>query len=218
MTSDTFMRPIVPNCALFHENWFMPRGVVDLEGLKSPEAEALRRLAPPAGLPFSVRKLGHVVLRVRDLQRSVAFYTGVLGFRVSEVYPESMMKGGMVFLRCNADHHCLALVGGMKEDAAAKELHHLAFEVATLEELVRSRDHLKAHGVKIDFEGRRRAGCQVAVEFRDPDNHFLELFWGLDQVGSDGHIRPPEEWREEHSLDGAIANAPPGQDTTLHGT
>jgi catechol 2,3-dioxygenase len=211
------MRPIVPNCALFHENWFMPRGVVDLEGLKSPEAEALRRLAPPAGLPFSVRKLGHVVLRVRDLQRSVAFYTGVLGFRVSEVYPESMMKGGMVFLRCNADHHCLALVGGMKEDAAAKELHHLAFEVATLEELVRSRDHLKAHGVKIDFEGRRRAGCQVAVEFRDPDNHFLELFWGLDQVGSDDRIRPPEEWREEHSLDGAIANAPPGQDTTLHG-
>ena len=153
----------------------MPRGVVDLEGLKSPEAEALRRQAPPAGLPFAVRKLGHVVLRVQDLQRSVAFYTQVLGFRVSDVYPESMMKGGMVFLRCNADHHCLALVGGMKDDASAKELHHLAFELATLEELVRSREHLKQHGVKIDYEGRRRAGCQMAVEFRDPDNHLLEL-------------------------------------------
>jgi catechol 2,3-dioxygenase len=195
----------------------MPRGVVDLEGLKNPAAEALRRMAPPAGLPFAVRKLGHVVLKVKDLQRSVAFYTGVLGFRVSDVYPDTMMKGGMVFLRCNTDHHCLALVGGAKEDASARELHHLAFELATLEELLRAREHLRRHGVNIDYEGRRRAGCQMAVEFRDPDNHFLELFWGLDQVGSDQRVRPPEEWREEATLEAAIANAPPGQDTTLHG-
>jgi catechol 2,3-dioxygenase-like lactoylglutathione lyase family enzyme len=210
------MDRIVPNCALFKEDGFMPRGVVDLEGLKSPEAEALRRQAPPAGLPFAVRKLGHVVLRVKDMARSVAFYTKVLGFRVSDVYPESMMKGGMVFLRCHGDHHCLALVGGSPDGLSGRELHHVAFELATLEELVRSRDHLRTHGVKIDFEGRRRAGCQMAVEFRDPDHHSLELFWGLDQIGSDGHVRAPEEWREEHSLEAAIANAPPGQDTTLH--
>jgi catechol 2,3-dioxygenase len=194
----------------------MPRGVVDLEGLKSPAAEALRRMAPPAGLPFNVRKLGHVVLKVKDLQRSVAFYTGVLGFRVSDVYPDTMMKGGMVFLRCNTDHHCLALVGGAKEDASARELHHLAFEVATLEEVLRAREHLRKHNVKIDFDGRRRAGCQVAVEFRDPDNHFLEIYWGLDQVGSDQRVRPPEDWAEELSLEDAIRHAPPGQDTTLH--
>jgi len=194
----------------------MPRGVVDLEGLKSPAAEALRRQTPPAGLPFGIRKLGHVVLKVKDLQRSLAFYVGVLGFRVSDVYPETMMKGGMVFLRCNTDHHCLALVGGAAEDGRACELHHLAFEVATLDEVVRARDYLRAHNVKIDYEGRRRAGCQVAVEFRDPDNHFLEIFWGLDQVGSDHRVRPPEEWREEPSLEAAIANPPPGQDTTVH--
>ena len=193
----------------------MARGVVDLEGLKSPQAEALRRMAPPAGLPFRVAKLGHVVLTVRDMTRAVAFYTGVLGFRVSDVYPDSMMKGGMVFLRCNTDHHCLALVGGAKDDASARELHHLAFEVATLEELLRAREHLRRHGVNIDYEGRRRAGCQMAVEFRDPDNHFLELYWGLDQVGSDHRVRPPEEWAEEQSLEDAIRRAPPGQDTTL---
>jgi catechol 2,3-dioxygenase-like lactoylglutathione lyase family enzyme len=194
----------------------MPRGVVDLEGLRNPAAEALRRMAPAAGLPFAIRKLGHVVLQVKDLQRSVAFYAGVLGFRVSDVYPDTMMKGGMVFLRCNTDHHCLALVGGAKEDASARELHHFAFEVATLEELLRARAHLRKHGVRIDYDGRRRAGCQVAVEFRDPDNHFLELFWGLDQVGSDARVRPPEEWREASSLEDAIAAPPPGQDTTLH--
>jgi catechol 2,3-dioxygenase len=195
----------------------MPRGVVDLEGLKSPAAQALRNMAPPAGLPFKVQKLGHVVLKVQDMQRAVAFYTGVLGFRVSDVYPDTMMKGGMVFLRCNSDHHCLALVGGAKDEASARELHHLAFELATLEELLRAREHLRRHGVTIDYEGRRRAGCQMAVEFRDPDNHFLELYWGLDQVGSGQRVRPPEEWREESTLEGAIANAPPGQDTTLHG-
>lgn len=193
----------------------MPRGVVDLEGLKSPQAAELRRMAPPAGMPFALAKLGHVVLKVRDLKRSVGFYTQVLGFRVSDVYPETMMKGGMVFLRCNADHHCLALIGGAGRAGAAIELHHLAFEVNTLDEVLRAREHLRQHGVKIDFEGRRRAGCQVAVEFRDPDNHSLEIFWGLDRVPEDGAARPPEEWREEHSLEAAIRNAPPGQDTTL---
>jgi catechol 2,3-dioxygenase len=37
----------------------------------------------------------------------------------------------------------------------------------------------------------------------------------MDQVGSDGRVRPPEDWREELTLGGAIRNAPPGQDTTL---
>lgn len=173
-------------------------------------------MAPPSGLPFHLTKLGHVVIKVRDLKRSVAFYAGVLGLRVSDVYPDTMMKGGMVFLRCNTDHHCLALVGGAEGEAAAREMHHFAFEVATLDEVLRARELLRREGVKIDFEGRRRAGCQVAIEFRDPDNHFLEIYWGLDQVGSDGRVRPPEEWREELSLEDAIANPPRGQDTTPH--
>lgn len=193
----------------------MPRGFVDIEGLNSPQAQALREMTAPAGLPFNIRKIGHVVLMVQDLERSVEFYTKVLGFKVSDVYPESMMPGGMAFLRCNTDHHGVALVGAGKGAARNAEMHHMAFEVATLDEVVRAREHLRAHGVPIDFEGRRRAGCQVAVEFRDPDNHSLEIYWGLDQVGSDGRPRPPEEWREALSLEAAIDDAPPGQDTTL---
>ena len=190
--------------------------IVDLEGLKKPEVEALRRMAPPAGMPFALAKLGHVVIRVRDMPRSVAFYTEVLGMRVSDVYPDTMMKGGMVFLRCNTDHHCLALIGGLPDDKGPRAMHHFAFEVATLDEVLRAREHLRKAGVKIDFEGRRRAGCQIAVEFRDPDDHHLEIYCFLDQVGSDGRVRPPEEWREETSLEDAIAHPAPGQDTTLH--
>ena len=194
----------------------MTRSVIDREGMSSPEARGLREMTPPEGLPFRVNRIGHVVLKVADLERSVGFYTGVLGFRVSDVYPDTMMPGGMVFLRCNADHHGIALVGGASGSSTSTELHHMAFEVATLDEVVRARDHLRAHDVLIDFEGRRRAGCQLAVEFRDPDGHCLEIYWGLDQIGSDGRVRPPEEWRAAASLRSAIDDPPPGQDTTLH--
>jgi catechol 2,3-dioxygenase len=193
----------------------MPRGVVDLEGLDSPELRSLRNPKPPPGLPFAIAKLGHVVLRVSDLERSVDFYTRVLGFTVSDAYPDTMMTGRMVFLRCHTDHHTIALIGG-GEPSQGHDLHHLAFEVATLDEVLRARAHLAAHGVLIDFEGRRRAGCQVAVEFRDPDGHCLEIYWGLDQVGSGGAVRPPQEWREAHSLEAAIDDPPRGQDTTVH--
>jgi len=165
--------------------------------------------------PFAVRKIGHAVIFVADLERSRRFYTEVLGFKMSDVYPGSMMPGGMIFLRCNGDHHCLALVGG-KDEANDKSLHHLAFELATLDEVFRARDHLTASGAKIVHEDRRRAGCQVSVEFLDPDGHHLELYWGVDQVGSDGRSRPWEEWRQTATLEEAVRRAPPGQDTTLH--
>ena len=194
----------------------MPRGVVDYEGLRGAESQALRDLRPRAGLPFRLTKIGHVVLMSTDLHRSVAFYTGLLGFRVSDVYPETMMQGRMVFMRCAADHHGVALVGAAPGASPQHELHHMAFEVATLDEVFRARDWLRKEGVKIEFEGRRRAGCQIAVEFRDPDGHWLEIYWGLDQVGADGRIRPPEEWRECFTLEEAVADAPPGQNTTLH--
>lgn len=177
--------------------------------------DKLKSMAPSKGMEFHIRKLGHIVLQVSDLERSTAFYTRVLGFKVSDVYPEEMMPGGMVFLRCDTDHHCLALVGAAKEQAANRELHHFAFEVPTLAEVVRARDRLRAHKVKIDFDGRRRAGCQIAVEFRDPDNHSVEIYWGVDQVGSDGRVRPADEWHGVRSLEEAIANPVPGQDTHI---
>ncbi len=165
--------------------------------------------------PFAVRKIGHAVIFVADIERSRRFYTEVLGFKVSDTYPGSMMPGGMIFLRCNGDHHCLALVGG-KDETNDKSLHHLAFELATLDEVFRARDHLTTNGTKIVYEGRRRAGCQVSVEFLDPDGHHLELYWGVDQIGSDGRSRPWEEWRQTATLEAAVRQAPPGQDTTLH--
>jgi catechol 2,3-dioxygenase-like lactoylglutathione lyase family enzyme len=175
------------------------------------DVERLKNSATPHDIPFEIQKLGHVVVRVRDLQRSVDFYTKVLGLKISDVYPEDMMPGGMVFLRFNPDHHGIALVGGVDEPAAGKELHHFAFQVGSLDEVFRARDHLRRHDVPIVFEGRRRAGVQIAVEFLDPDGHNLEIYWGLDQVGSDGHVRPGSEWRGAKTLEEAVANPVRGQ-------
>ena len=180
------------------------------------DAGELRALARPKGMPFRIGKLGHVVINVRDVARSVHFYTEILGFEVSDVYPDEMVPGGMAFLRCSPDHHGIALVGSMSAAAENVELNHIAFEVATLDQVMRARDHLRQHGVEIDFEGRRRAGCQLAVEFRDPDNHRLEIYWGIDQIGSDGRARPREEWKGVQGLEAAIADPVRGQDTTLH--
>jgi catechol 2,3-dioxygenase-like lactoylglutathione lyase family enzyme len=182
----------------------------------SVDTARLKTKTRPAGLPFRIGKLGHVVLNVRDLERSVDFYTQKLGFSVTDVYPAEMVPGGMVFMRCNADHHGVALVGSLDAPSRSHELNHLAFEVPTLDEVLRARDHLRRLGVTIDFEGRRRAGCQIAIEFRDPDGHRLEIYWGVDQIGSDGRSRPSGEWKAAQSLAVAIADPVVGQDTSLH--
>jgi catechol 2,3-dioxygenase len=170
---------------------------------------------PAETTPFQLGKIGHVALYVKDIERSLRFYTQILGFRVSDTYDDHMMPGGAVFLRCNPDHHGIALFRATEDNPAGAGLHHLAFEVPTLDDVVRARDHLRQHDVPIDFDGRRRAGVQIAVEFRDPDGHRLEIYWGIDQIGSDGQARPAEQWKGARSLEAAIANPVQGQDTTL---
>ena len=161
-------------------------------------------------LPFQLRKLGHVVLNVTDLEASVRFYTEVLGLRVSDRYPDSMMAGGMVFLRCATDHHGVALVGGASKSEPSS-LNHFAFEVGSLDEVFRARAWLLKHGVPIHFEGRRRAGCQIAVEFQDPDGNNVEIYWNIDQVGTNAAARPSSEWRQARTLEDAVANPVAGQ-------
>ena len=122
----------------------------------------------------------------------------------------------MVFLRCNPDHHGIALVGSMTEK---RRMSSSTTSPSKSLPSTRSSGRVTIWSgmeVKIDFAGRRRAGCQLAVEFRDPDNHRLEIYWGIDQIGSDGHVRPSTEWKGAQSLEQAIADPVPGQDTTLH--
>jgi catechol 2,3-dioxygenase-like lactoylglutathione lyase family enzyme len=179
------------------------------------DVDRVKRLTRPSGLPFHIGKIGHIVINVRDVAKSAEFYTQILGFQISDVYPDEMVPGGMAFLRCNTDHHGIALVGSMQDAADNTELNHIAFEVPSLDDVIRARDHLRRHQVPIDFAGRRRAGCQIAVEFRDPDNHRLEIYWGIDQIGSEGKARAAAEWSGKPSIEEAITAPVPGQDLSL---
>jgi catechol 2,3-dioxygenase len=154
--------------------------------------------------PVQIRKLGHVVFRVSDVERSIKFYTEILNFRVSDVNEQ-----GMVFFNACGDHHTVAIApapAGQSATHAPKDqlgLSHFAMEVANLDELFEIRDFLKRKGVEITFEGRKGAGSNVGVEFKDPDGYQLELYCTMDQIGRDNRARPSSQWHRVKSLEDA---------------
>ena len=165
----------------------MPRGVIDYAALASAEALAMRAKGPDGPLPFDIRKVGHVVLYVTDLERAVDFYTRILGFRVSDVYPDTMMDGGMVFMRCNADHHGVALVGdGERPDAGPGRtgMHHMACRTEMLGVGVRLERALSGgFGLRRDLAwGRRPAARSIAGHPRTAAKRAVQMpteifFW-----------------------------------------
>jgi len=140
--------------------------------------------------PVRIRKLGHVVLQVRDVERSVKFYTEILNFRVSD-----RQDTGGTFLTAVGDHHTIGLFpsdgpNAEKPAEGAVRLHHFAFEVAGIEELFEVRTFLRERGVPIVFEGRRRLGGHTSLEFLDPDGYAVELYTDMDRIGPDNRSRP----------------------------
>ena len=160
--------------------------------------------------PVKVRKLGHVVFRVRDIDRSVAFYKEVLNFRVSDVN-----ERGMVFLNACGDHHTIALMqaeaGSGAEHPAPDQLglSHFAMEVTSLDELFEVREFLRAKGVPITGEGRKGPGSNVELSFKDPDGYNLELYCNMDQIGPNNRSRPSSQWHRVPTLEEARDNPLP---------
>jgi catechol 2,3-dioxygenase-like lactoylglutathione lyase family enzyme len=140
--------------------------------------------------PARIRKLGHVVIQVRDLERSIRFYTEVLNFRVSD----NATAGG-VFLTAVGDHHTIGLFPSDGDHAeipaeGAVRLHHFAFQVGSMEELFEFRDYLQRRGIPMVWEGRRAMGGHTSVEFLDPDGYHVELYCDMDQISPGGRSRP----------------------------
>lgn len=159
--------------------------------------------------PVKVKKIGHVVFSVSDMERSTKFWTDIMGFKVSD-----RNEHGMVFLRHGLDHHTIALAPAKTGADLPKEgqtgFHHFAMEVGSVTELFKIRDFLKAKGVPIVYEGRRGAGCNPGVEFKDPDGFNIELYASMDQIGWDEKSRPPEQWNRAKTLEEAVAKPVPG--------
>ena len=122
-----------------------------------------------------VESLGHVVLKVTDLERSEKFYNGVLGLPVCARFDEQGMK--MTFFSLG-NHHDIALAQVSGEERAGGEqavgLHHVAFRIGdSIDQLVEAKAHLESAGVEptpIDHEVTK------SLYFHDPDGNMLELY------------------------------------------
>jgi catechol 2,3-dioxygenase len=159
--------------------------------------------------PIKIKKLGHVVYSVTDIERTTKFWTDIMGFKFSD-----RNEHGMVFLRNASDHHTIALMQAKEPNELPTRgqlgFDHMAFEVGSVSELFKIRDFLKANGVKILYEGRRGPGGNPGVEFVDPDGYQIEIYAAMDQIGEDGRSRPAAEWRRATTLEEAVANPLPG--------
>ena len=133
---------------------------------------------------MSVKSLGHVVLKVRDLAVSVPFYRDVLGLHEVARYGRNM-----VFFSLGTNHHDLALMA-LGTDAPAPSpdsvgLYHVAFKVGdSLDELRAMRDHLVRQGVPV--LGMSDHAVSQSIYIRDPDGIEIELYVDAD----------PSVWRD----------------------
>jgi catechol-2,3-dioxygenase len=116
--------------------------------------------------------LNHAVINVSDVDRAERFYTDVLGFRVSD-----WIKHFMTFMRCNPNHHSLAVKVG------DPGLDHAAFTTTGWEELSRGVFYLGEHGVpRVWGPGRHGPGNNLFSYFRDPEGNIVEYTAEVIQV------------------------------------
>jgi catechol 2,3-dioxygenase len=159
--------------------------------------------------PIKIKKIGHVVYAVSDVERTSKFWTEIMGFKFSD-----KNENGMVFFRNATDHHTVALIQATEKNPLPKRgevgFDHMALEVATVSELFKIREFLKAKGVTIFYEGRRGPGGNPGLEFYDPDGYKIEIYAAMDQIGSDGRSRPANEWNRATTLEEAVDNPLPG--------
>jgi catechol 2,3-dioxygenase len=135
--------------------------------------------------------IGHVHLKVADLDRALAFYCGVLGFELTQRYGPSA-----AFISAGGYHHHIGLNtwdshGGSPPPPGTTGLYHLAIVYPTRAALADALRRLIAAGVQL--EGASDHGVSEALYLRDPDDNGVELYWD----------RPRDQW--PLTADGGLA-------------
>jgi catechol 2,3-dioxygenase len=127
-------------------------------------------------------RIGHVHLKVADLERSLAFYCGVLGFELKQRFGSSA-----AFISAGGYHHHIGLntwesKNGKPPPAGTTGLYHAAILYPSRRELGDALRRLTRAGIKLD--GAADHGVSEALYLRDPDGNGLELY----------RDRPQEQW------------------------
>ena len=127
-------------------------------------------------------RIGHVHLKVADLERSLRFYCGVLGFQITQRYGTQA-----AFVSAGGYHHHIGLNtwesrGGSPPPAGSTGLYHVAILYPTRTALADALRRLIIAGIPL--EGTSDHGVSEALYLRDPDDNGVELYWD----------RPQETW------------------------
>jgi catechol 2,3-dioxygenase len=133
--------------------------------------------------------IGHVHLKVSDLERAVTFYTEVLGFEVM-----TRMGNGAAFLSAGGYHHHIGLntwdsEGGSSPSSNNTGLYHFAILMPERKELARTIKRITDHDWPI--EGMADHGVSEAVYLTDPDGNGIEIYWD----------RPRDQWPKDDKGD-----------------
>jgi catechol 2,3-dioxygenase len=141
-------------------------------------------------------RIGHVHLKVADLDRALAFYRDVLGFEVTQRYGDQA-----AFLSAGGYHHHIGLntwesAGGEPPPSGSTGLYHLAIAYPTRAELADALRRVLRAGIPL--EGASDHGVSEAIYLRDSDNNGVELYWD----------RPREEWPRTSNGDLAMITDP----------
>ncbi len=129
--------------------------------------------------PIRIRGLDHVVLRVRDLERSLAFYTGVLGCSEERRLPElglHQLRAGNALIDLVPIDSPLGRAGGGAPGDSGRNVDHFALELEVFDaDAIRA--HLAAHGVEAGEVAQRYGarGIGPSLYLRDPDANVVEL-------------------------------------------
>jgi len=125
-----------------------------------------------------LERMGHLSLRVSDLDASEKFYTEILGMR-----PVWRSEGEIAFLECGNDD--LALIQIPKEEVQAfreraqssQSLHHFGFRVRSKDGVDQLAEEMKARGIVIDDGPRDHRDGSRSFYFRDPDDNYVQILW-----------------------------------------
>ena len=158
--------------------------------------------------PFKIRRLGHFGFDNVAMAESLAFYTDLLGFRLSDVLSfnrvardpktiEGLGDTNGYMLRYGSDHHAFALFPRRVRQALSHRpsnpevtTNQITFQVGSLREVVEGHDYFKGNGIEIQRAGRDPLGSNWHTYVYDPDDHVAELYYGIEQVGWNGQAKP----------------------------
>lgn len=136
--------------------------------------------AEPSARPIDPQvRVGHVHLKVADLERSLQFYCGVLGFELTQTYGTQA-----AFVSAGSYHHHIGLntwesLGGPPPAPGTTGLYHVAILYPTRAALADALRRLKTVGIPL--EGASDHGVSEALYLRDPDGNGIELYWDRPQ-------------------------------------